>query len=128
MLFCWLCQAMLSAATTMSRCSSTTCKSAETSAAQLRDAETGLAALHTAKAVAGKQAADVLWQDYGQHGTSSLYRLVRVAMLVEQTIAVTAPDGTELRLTSADPTVKIAAVQPLAVCYGKNLVAAVATS
>ena len=79
---------------------------------QLCEAQTGLAALHMAKAVAGKQVADVSWQDFGVQGSDCFHRLWRTALPVEKTITVV--DDTELKLTSAGPGAKIAAAERLA--------------
>ena len=95
--------------------------------AQLKEAETGLAAIHMAKAMAGKQAADVLWQDYGEQGSYWFHRMGRAALPLEQTIAVTAADGTELLLTAADPAVRDAAAERLSAFY-EGLFAAVTTN
>ena len=89
----------------------------QVAAAQLRDAEFRLAALQMEASVISRQAADVLWQDYGEQGSFWFHRLARTAQGKTQTMVVNAADGTRLSLTAADPAERDAAAERLATYY-----------
>ena len=94
--------------------------------AQLREAEARIAQLHMDEALASKQAADVLWQDYGEQGSFWFHKMGRAPNPLDQTLSVMAADGTDLSLTSDDPAMRAAAAERLPAYY-EGLFAAVVT-
>jgi hypothetical protein len=65
----------------------------DVAAAQLHDAEARLAKLHDDRAVASKQADDILWQDYGEQGTFWFHRLAHKLNPLDPALHVVGPDG-----------------------------------
>jgi exonuclease III len=82
--------------------------------AYLRAAETDLGRLRQAAALAERQAADILWQDYGETSSYWFHRLGRKARVPEQMVGVQMADGAVASLASDDVRQRDAAAEAIA--------------